>query len=75
MSVSGKTFFAMLREQAGLTLEEAAVLLEVSERTAYRYESGTTVLPRLAQHTLPYQNPKPYPIRIKSLSVQKIAST
>lgn len=52
MSLSGKTFFAMLREQAGLTLEEAATLLEVSERTAYRYESGNTVLPRLAQRVL-----------------------
>jgi DNA (cytosine-5)-methyltransferase 1 len=52
MSVSGKTFFAMLRDQAGLTIEQAAALLEVSERTAYRYESGVTTLPRLAQRVL-----------------------
>lgn len=37
-----RTEFAKLREQAGLTLEDAAALLEVSARTAYRYEGGSS---------------------------------
>lgn len=44
--------FRRLRERAGLTLEEAAKLLEVSARTAYRYEEGTSNLPRLVLRTL-----------------------
>ncbi|MCD7111838.1 DNA (cytosine-5-)-methyltransferase [Rhizobium sp. DKSPLA3] len=47
-----KTEFTELREQAGLTLEEAALVLEVSDRTAYRYESGASNPPRLAISTL-----------------------
>lgn len=47
-----RTDFTRLREQAGLTLEEAAALLEVSPRTAYRYENGTSALTRLAFKTL-----------------------
>ncbi|WP_306149767.1 MULTISPECIES: DNA (cytosine-5-)-methyltransferase [unclassified Roseibium] len=35
-----KTEFTRLREQAGLTLEEAARVILVSLRSAYRYESG-----------------------------------
>lgn len=35
-----KTQFAMLRELAGLTLEEAARVTKVSLRSAYRHESG-----------------------------------
>lgn len=46
------TEFRRLREQAGLTLEEARQLLEVSERTAYRYESGEAAPSRLAIRTL-----------------------
>ncbi|MEO1989240.1 MAG: DNA (cytosine-5-)-methyltransferase [Martelella sp.] len=38
--LTGKTEFTRLREQAGLTLEEAAHVVRVSGRTAYRYESG-----------------------------------
>ena len=38
--------------QAGLTQEEARSLLEVSERTAYRYANGTVRLPRLAKKVL-----------------------
>ncbi len=44
--------FARLREQAGLTLEETTALLEVSARTAYRYESGETAVSKLALKTL-----------------------
>lgn len=46
------TEFRRLREQAGLTLEEARQLLEVSERTAYRYENGQAAPSRLAIRTL-----------------------
>lgn len=42
MRRDNRTEFARLRERAGLTLEEAALLLEVSPRTAYRYEAGTS---------------------------------
>lgn len=41
-----------MRLLAGLTLEEAASLLEISERTAYRYESGEGNPGRLALRTL-----------------------
>ncbi len=44
--------FRRLREQAGLTLDEARALLEVSERTIYRYENGDCVPTRLAIRTL-----------------------
>lgn len=44
--------FRRMREQAGLTLEEARQLLEVSERTAYRYENGECAPSRLALRTL-----------------------
>lgn len=44
--------FSRLRLLAGLTLEEAAGLLELSERTAYRYESGEGSPGRLALRTL-----------------------
>lgn len=47
-----KTEFTALREQAGLTLVEAAMLLEVGERTTYRYENGETSPSRLAISTL-----------------------
>jgi DNA (cytosine-5)-methyltransferase 1 len=52
MRSNARTDFTRLREQAGLTLEEAAALLEVSPRTAYRYENGTTQLTKLALKTL-----------------------
>jgi len=35
-----KTEFTILREQAGLTLEEAARVIKVSPRSVYRYENG-----------------------------------
>jgi DNA (cytosine-5)-methyltransferase 1 len=44
--------FRRLREQAGLTLDEARALLEVSERTIYRYENGERAPTRLAIRTL-----------------------
>ncbi|MBY5332181.1 DNA (cytosine-5-)-methyltransferase [Rhizobium leguminosarum] len=47
-----RTEFSRLREQAGLTLEETAAHLEVSSRTAYRYEDGASQVPRLALKTL-----------------------
>lgn len=46
------TEFRRLREQAGLTLEGARRLLEVSERTIYRYENGECAPSRLAIRTL-----------------------
>ena len=46
------TEFAVLRELAGVTLEEAAHRLEISRRTAYRYEKGTTEPSKLAIKTL-----------------------
>ena len=46
------TRFTQLCAQAGLTQEEARSLLEVSERTAYRYANGTVRLPRLAKKVL-----------------------
>jgi DNA (cytosine-5)-methyltransferase 1 len=46
------TEFRRLREQAGLTLDEARALLEVSERTIYRYENGECAPTRLAIRTL-----------------------
>ncbi|MGL4635403.1 MAG: DNA (cytosine-5-)-methyltransferase [Beijerinckiaceae bacterium] len=46
------TEFTLLRQQAGLTLEDTAKLLEVSERTAYRYESGDARPSRLAVRML-----------------------
>lgn len=44
--------FRRLREQAGLTLDEARALLEVSERTIYRYENGECAPTKLAIRTL-----------------------
>lgn len=46
------TEFRRLREQAGLTLEEARALLEVTARTVYRYESGECEPGRLAVRAL-----------------------
>jgi DNA (cytosine-5)-methyltransferase 1 len=39
------SMFSMLRRQAGLTLEEAAVLVGVSERQARRYDNGECSTP------------------------------
>lgn len=44
--------FTELRQKAGLSLREAAKLVEVSERQAYRYESGECDPTRLAVRTL-----------------------
>ncbi len=44
--------FAELRERAGLSREEARRLIEVSERTSYRYERGEKEPTRLAIRTL-----------------------
>lgn len=38
--MSYRSTFTNLRERAGLDLQQAAKLIEVSERTAYRYEKG-----------------------------------
>jgi DNA (cytosine-5)-methyltransferase 1 len=43
--------FSKLRQKARLTIEEAADFLEVSRRSAYRYEDGGRV-PKLALRTL-----------------------
>lgn len=52
MRLSRRTDFTRLREQAGLTLEEAANLLAVTLRTVYRYEEGKCEPSRLAVRTL-----------------------
>lgn len=44
--------FTQLCNQAGLTLDDARSLLEVSERTVYRYAEGTVHLPKLAEKVL-----------------------
>ena len=49
---SKKNEFTRLREQAGLTLEDAAGLLAVTLRTVYRYEEGKSEPNRLAIRTL-----------------------
>lgn len=36
------TVFSMLREQAGISVSEAAGIIKVCERTAYRYENGSS---------------------------------
>ncbi|WP_296740402.1 DNA (cytosine-5-)-methyltransferase [Mesorhizobium sp.] len=51
MRIGKKTEFSKLRQQAGMTIEQAADLLAVSCRTAYRYDEGGRV-PRLALRTL-----------------------
>ncbi|NKB76369.1 MAG: DNA (cytosine-5-)-methyltransferase [Gammaproteobacteria bacterium] len=47
-----ETEFAILRERAGLNLEEAAKSIRVSIRTAYRYENGETSPSALAVDVL-----------------------
>lgn len=44
--------FRRLREQAGLTIQEAADLLKVELRTAYRYDRGETRPTKLARDVL-----------------------
>jgi len=57
MRTKKQTEFSRLRRKAGLTIEQAAEFLEVSCRTAYRYEEGGRV-PRLALRTLSEQAEK-----------------
>jgi DNA (cytosine-5)-methyltransferase 1 len=52
MKPSTRPDFTRLRERAGLSRAEAAALLEVSERTVYRYESGESIPSKLALRTL-----------------------
>lgn len=52
MHDSGQTDFTLLRQRAGLTVEETANLLAVTERTIYRYEEGKSEPSRLAIRTL-----------------------
>lgn len=52
MRPSQKTEFTRLHEQAGMTFEEAVAFLEVSERTAQRYQSGEREPTRLALRML-----------------------
>jgi DNA (cytosine-5)-methyltransferase 1 len=55
MSRHGQKSFARLRKQAGLTLDDAARLISVSKRTAYRYEKGESLPSELAMRTLRQQ--------------------
>jgi DNA (cytosine-5)-methyltransferase 1 len=48
MGQASETGFSVARQNAGLTVKEAAEFLEVSPSTAYRYESGDTN-PRAAE--------------------------
>jgi len=52
MRARKRTEFSRLREQAGLTLHDTELLLEISPRTAYRYEDGSSRVPRLALKAL-----------------------
>ena len=52
MRTKTRNEFTMLRERAGLTVEQSAYVLEVSERTAQRYASGTSRPTKLALKTL-----------------------
>ena len=47
-----RTEFAGMRERAGLSVAEAARLLEVSERTVHRYDTGDSSPNRLAYRVL-----------------------
>ena len=59
--MSSRTEFTVLREQAGLDLAQAASLIEVTERTAYRYENGECKPTKLALRTLKYAATKRVP--------------
>ena len=48
MDLFSQSEFSILRQNAGLTVKEAAEILEVSVSTAYRYDSGDSV-PRIAE--------------------------
>lgn len=50
--MSNRAEFTSLREKAGLDVRQAASLIEVSERTAYRYESGEGQPSKLAIRAL-----------------------
>lgn len=50
--MSKMTEFTTLREKAGLDVVQAATLIDVSERTAYRYEEGTSQPSKLAIRAL-----------------------
>lgn len=52
MRPSQKTEFTRLHEQAGMTFEETIALVEVSQRTGQRYQSGERELKGLALRTL-----------------------
>jgi DNA (cytosine-5)-methyltransferase 1 len=52
--MTDRTEFTELRERAGLNLQQAADLLEVSERMAYRYEKGECRPSKLAVRALKY---------------------
>lgn len=47
-----RTEFTKLRERAGLTVADAAILLKVTRTTIYRYERGETKPSKLAQDIL-----------------------
>jgi len=55
-----KTDFARLRERTGLTVKGVAGLLEISERTAYRYENGETRPPKIVLRALREEGQAPY---------------
>lgn len=61
-----QTEFAQLCDQAGLTLDEAAALIEVSDRTALRYANGTGQPKRLALRVLRESARRPAPVPVET---------
>lgn len=61
-----KTEFARLRERNGFTIGSAAEALEISPRTAYRYEKGETHPPKLLIRALRESSQEPYSAKIPS---------
>lgn len=55
-----RTEFARLRERTGFTIERVAEALEISPRTAYRYEKGETHPPKLLIRALRENEQEPY---------------
>lgn len=60
MRVGDVTEFKAVRERTGITVEEAAAVLGVDQRTAYRYEKGVSAAPKEAlQRLLALGSPVP----------------
>lgn len=60
MKRTRRTEFSRLREKLGFDLKQVASFLEVSERTAYRYERGESRPPKIALRELREQEQEKY---------------